>query len=78
MFDMTIGAAVVSEFGTDYSTPVACHFLNRPFLQELVLFGSVAIRLLERFAYVIESISFQVLYLGTVEERYLVGCSRYS
>ena len=78
MFYIATCTAVVSELSTDYLAPMTRHFSYSPFLQELVLFGSVDIRLLERFAYVIESISFQVLYLGTVEERYFVGCSRYS
>ena len=78
MLDVAIGTAVVSKLSTDYSAPMTRHFLYSPFLQELVLLGSVAIGLLERFAYVIELVGFQVLYLSTVEKRYFVGCSKNS
>ena len=45
------------------------------FLQELILLGDIAVRLLKWFADIIQSIHLQVLYAGTVEKRYAVGIS---
>ena len=77
MLYMAIRAAVVSELGTDYLARMTRHFSYRPFLQELILFGGVTVRLLKWFADVIQSIRLQVLYIGTVEKRYAVGISVY-
>ena len=75
MFDVAIGSAVVRDFAMDYSAPITRHFSYGPFLQELILLGDIAVRLLKWFADVIQSICLQVLYAGTVKKRYAVGVS---
>ena len=75
MFYVAIGAAVVHNFATDYSVPITRHSLYGPFLQELILLGDIAVRLLKGFADVIQLICLQVLYAGTVEKCYAVGVS---
>ena len=75
VLDVAIGAAVVGYFTMDYSAPMTRHLSHRPFLQELILLSGVAVRLLEGFADIIQSIGLQVLYVSTIKERYAVGIS---
>ena len=67
MFDVAIGTAVVRDFAMDYSAPMARHLSHRPSLQELILLGDIAVRLLVGFADIIQSIGLQVLYASTVK-----------
>ena len=74
MFYMAIGATVVNDFATDYLARMTRHFLYGPFLQELILFGGVTVRLLKWFADIVQSVCLQVLYRGTVKKCYTIGC----
>ena len=73
MLDVAIGTAVVRDFATDYSASMTRHLSHRPSLQELILLGDIAVRLLVWFADIIQSICLQVLDASTVEERYAVS-----
>ena len=72
MFYVAIGATVVSDLATEYLARMTRHFSYGPFLQELILLGDIAVRLLKWFADVIQSVRLQVLYLGTVKKHYAV------